>query len=114
MLNKDFERAAQGLKPLKKEYVKCATCSCNWFEKVEATRVDENQLTGLGMVPPSSGGPFHLLKCLRCGDVQEPPLTATQMNPLRQEYDEMLDQVADGKGDTRGDTGTTGTETKGT
>jgi hypothetical protein len=101
MLNKDFERAAQGLKPLKKEYVSCATCGCNWFDKVEAFRVDQNQLTNLGSAVPPHGGPFNLLRCLRCGDVQEPPLATSHMSPLRTEYDQMLDQVADGKGDTR-------------
>lgn len=101
MLNKDFERAAQGLKPLKKEYVACMTCGSNWFSTTQAIRVDQNQLMNLGSAVPAHGGPFTLLKCLRCGDIQEPPLAASQMSPLRAEYDEMLDQVADGKGDTR-------------
>lgn len=102
MLNRDFERASQGLKPLKRQFVECQTCGSNWFDRVEAIRVDLNQMNNLGSQVGVSGGPFHLLKCLRCHDLQEPPLTSTQMSPLRTEYDNLLDQVKDNEGDTRG------------
>jgi hypothetical protein len=110
MLNRDFERAAQGLKPLQKEFVACQTCGCTWFDKIEAIRVDLNQMVNLGSQVPVHGGPFHLLKCMRCNDIQEPSFHASGMSPLRTEYDDMLDQVVEGKGDLRDRAGTTGAE----
>ena len=112
MLNRDFERVAAGLKPLAREFVTCEGCGSQWFNRVQAVRLDVNQLSNLAQQPAESGGPFYLLQCLRCNDLQDPPLVSSQMSPLRAEYDEMLDQVADGKGDTRNgsDSGSVQTE----
>lgn len=96
MLNRDLERLRSGQKPYEPEYAKCFSCGCHWFEVITASRIDTNVVSDLGQMP-AEVDKFHLLRCLKCGDMQEPPLANNMMSPLRKSYDDLLDALEEKK-----------------
>jgi hypothetical protein len=92
---RDFEaqqRAA--LKPVKTNELRCVKCSNRWFEAVEAMTIDTNITYTLQQKPM----PFvshHVLKCLKCGDLQELPMVFNSSSRKDQDsYTEMYDELS--------------------
>ncbi len=69
------QRSAQ--KGPRQEAVQCKSCKCEWFEQVQAMKVDLYIISSLGQKAPEDSSlaySQYLIRCLRCGDLQELPL----------------------------------------
>lgn len=93
MFNRDLERLHSGHnKQYVPDYLNCGSCGSTWFETIVVSRFDSGTIGVLGQ-KPSSLDTLYLLKCIRCHDLQEPPINAHPMSPLRKDYDSLLDTL---------------------
>jgi hypothetical protein len=55
-------------------------------------QVDSNKINSLGQAPYAETS-FYILKCVRCGDLQEAPVNRTFQHPEDRAYDSLLDTL---------------------
>jgi len=89
----EFERNQTALlRDKAKTIIKCAKCTSEWMEVIAASRYDADQIGVLGQ-KPSDTGVFYVLKCVRCGELHEPPITRAFNHPDGKYYDSFLDTL---------------------
>ena len=76
----------------KAEYLECVKCKSDWMEKVSAGRFDKNKLTTIGQEPVVEMS-FTILRCVRCGELHEPPINRGFSHPDSDKYDDLLDTL---------------------
>lgn len=96
------EISAQQMKKMKEpDLVKCVACACTWFEQIQAVQVDKFHTVIIGQeVPHKSPVPFQLLRCIRCGELHEPNISAGPQDVAKSKYDEFLDDMETDQGPT--------------
>jgi hypothetical protein len=78
----------------KDNFSRCGKCNCSWFEEVTIGRIVKNHVVVVGQHPPriTGPGPFIMLKCVACGTLNQPNITAaTGFNDAA--YTEMLKEI---------------------
>lgn len=92
---KEFEaqqRAA--LKPKAPNELQCPTCQNRWFEPIRAMTLDKNITYTLHQTPMPTNEHW-VLKCLRCGDLQELPIVFNSVSRKDQDnYMEMHEELS--------------------
>ena len=90
---RDFEAQQQAaLRGPKEQLVECKECASTWLELIKVEQFDQNKMSTFLQKPtPASDVHFYVLKCLRCGELHEPPMMRGVSNDISKAYDEMLD-----------------------
>lgn len=76
----------------KQEFLTCQECGSDWMETVHAIRVDRNKINSLGQAPMAEAS-ATVLRCVRCGELHEPPVNRVFNHPESKVYDEFLDTL---------------------
>lgn len=93
---KDFEaQQLSALKGPKSNELKCPTCKNRWFQPVQAMTIDSNITYTIGQAPMPLASHF-ILKCLKCGDLQELPIVFNSISRKDQDaYMEMHNELSE-------------------
>jgi hypothetical protein len=90
---KDWEKdQMQAIEVPKIDAMYCQKCKCTWWQKIHAVKIDANKFCTLGQEPVSEAS-FVILKCVRCGELHEPPISRVFNHPEGKLYDKMLDEL---------------------
>lgn len=85
------------MRPQRPDAVECKTCKSQWFEQVRVQKVNMNIMSSLGTAIPedsSLGQSQVLLRCIRCKDLQDPPVNVTGAVKANQDaWNDLLDTV---------------------
>jgi len=89
----DFERQQiAAMRGPKQELIICAECGSKWFETVQVAQFDANKIGTIGQNPLMEVS-YSILRCIRCGELHEPPVNRTFNHPEAKKYDELLDTL---------------------
>jgi hypothetical protein len=92
----DAQQRSQQRGPAK-EAVKCKSCQSEWFEQIKATKIDMNIICTLGQHAPEDNGLAYsqiLLRCLRCGDLQELPVNISGAHKgIQDSYSDLIETL---------------------
>ena len=75
-------------KPAKPRFIECTKCKSQWFEQIEALKVNADIDVSLGQKTLYLNNmPQIVLRCLRCNDFQELPVNLSGVaKPLQEIY----------------------------
>ena len=89
----EWERSQMAaMKVPTKEYLECTKCKSAWMETVLVGRYDRNRISQIGQQPLQENS-FHILRCVRCGELHEPPISRVFNHPESKIYDNLLDTL---------------------
>jgi len=92
---RDYEQTVMSAqRPKVPNNIVCQKCKCEWFEQFQVSKFDGNNTVAPGTVLPETFHTFTLLRCAKCGDIQEPPTATSGWDRLSQErYNVLLDDL---------------------
>jgi len=77
-----------------REIVVCEDCGCEWFDLICVQQYPKHAQVILGQRPaPIDDRGFWLYKCIKCGEVYEPPVQVGPQDAARKGYDAFLDHM---------------------
>jgi len=92
----EFERAQMAaLKPADKQNFLCVECGATWFETIKVHRVDPNKFCAFGQPPLPEEPSYYVIKCIRCGEIHEPPTSMVLNNSQTREYVNFIKEIND-------------------